>query len=212
MQFLKPLLTYSYSIGRIIGTGIFSTPSSITKSVGSVGAAMMLWALGFVLSFAGLLIWLELGCMIPRSGGEKVYLEAAYRRPKLLATTFFAFQAVILGFTASGCIVFASNMVVAANRTPGEWEERGIAIIVICFVTFLHTFFPGAGVRAMNVIGLIKIFTLLFIVVTGWVILGHGVKAIPDPTASFRDAFRGSATSGNLYATALFKVLNSYVG
>jgi hypothetical protein len=64
----------------------------------------------------------------------------------------------------------------------------------------------------MNGIGLIKIFTLLFIVVTGWVVLGGGVKRISDPQASFRDAFNGSATSGNLYATALFKVLNSYAG
>lgn len=94
------------SIGRIIGTGIFSTPSSITEAVGSAGAAMMLWLLGLALSFAGLFIWLELGCMIPRSGGEKVYLEAAYKRPKLLATTVFAFQIILLGFTASGCIVF----------------------------------------------------------------------------------------------------------
>lgn len=60
------------SIGRIIGTGIFSTPSSITEGVGSVGAALMLWVLGLALSFAGLLVWLEFGCMFPRSGGEKV--------------------------------------------------------------------------------------------------------------------------------------------
>jgi amino acid transporter len=161
---------------------------------------------------AGLAVWLELGCMIPRSGGEKVYLEAAYPRPKLLATVFFAFQAIALGFTAAGCIVFASNIVVAANKTPSEWEERGIAIIVITFITLLHTFFPGAGVRTMNTLGVIKIITLLFIIVTGWVILGGSVKSIPDPKASFRNAFSGSAHSGNLYATALFKVLNSYTG
>jgi L-type amino acid transporter 9 len=59
-------------VGRIIGTGIFSTPSSITESVGSVGAALMLWVLGLALSFAGLFVWLEFGCMFPRSGGEKV--------------------------------------------------------------------------------------------------------------------------------------------
>ena len=95
-------------IGRIIGTGIFSTPSSVVAGVGSVGAAMMLWLLGLAIAFAGLFIWLELGCMIPRSGGEKVYLEAAYKYPKLLATTVFAFQIVLLGFTASGCIVFTT--------------------------------------------------------------------------------------------------------
>lgn len=34
----------------------------------------MLWVLGLALSFAGLLVWLEFGCMFPRSGGEKVCL------------------------------------------------------------------------------------------------------------------------------------------
>lgn len=82
-----------------MGTGIFSTPSSITGSVGSVGAALLLWVLGLALSFAGLCVWLELGCMFPRSGGEKVYLEAAYQRPRLLATIVFSTQAILLGFT-----------------------------------------------------------------------------------------------------------------
>ena len=59
----------------------------------------MLWVLGFVLAFCGLFVWLELGCMYPRSGGEKVYLEAVYRRPRFLATVVFAVQAIVLGFT-----------------------------------------------------------------------------------------------------------------
>lgn len=118
-------------IGRIIGTGIFSTPSSITASVSSVGAALMLWVLGGLLSFAGLCVWLEFGCMFPRSGGEKVYLEAVYKRPKLLATVLFSTQAVLLGFTASGCIIFASNILVAADHTVTAWNERGIAVAVI---------------------------------------------------------------------------------
>jgi hypothetical protein len=71
----------------------------------------MLWVLGFALSFCGLFIWLELGTMIPRSGGEKVYLEAIYRRPKYLATMIFAMNAILLGFTAAGCIVFAQKFV-----------------------------------------------------------------------------------------------------
>ena len=93
------------SIGRIIGTGIFSTPSSILGSVGSVGASLLLWVAGFLLSFCGLFIWLEFGTMFPRSGGEKVYLEAVYRRPKYLSTAIFAANAIILGFTSANCIV-----------------------------------------------------------------------------------------------------------
>lgn len=192
--------------------GIFSTPSSITNGVGSVGASLMLWVLGLALSFSGLCVWLEFGCMYPRSGGEKIYLEAVYRHPRLLATVVFAVQAILLGFTASGCIVFASNILVAANHMATGWEERGIAMAVIIFITALHTFLPKWGVRIMNVIGSIKVIILLFIVVTGWVILGGGVDNVEDPHKSFRNGFSGSATSSNLYATALFKVLNSYAG
>ena len=95
----KARSNHNSSIGRIIGTGIFSTPSSIVSSVGSVGAAMLLWVLGLLLAMAGLCVWLEFACMIPRIGGEKVYLEAAYKRPPLLITTLFAIQAIALGFT-----------------------------------------------------------------------------------------------------------------
>ena len=101
-------LNMSASVGRVVGTGVFSTPSTILGSVGSVGASLMLWVLGFILSFCGLFIWLELGTMFPRSGGEKVYLEAAYQRPRHLATVFFAANAIIWGFMASNCIVTAA--------------------------------------------------------------------------------------------------------
>ncbi|KAJ5704296.1 hypothetical protein N7493_011434 [Penicillium malachiteum] len=199
-------------VGRIIGTGIFSTPSSVTSSVGSVGAALLLWVLGFLLAASGLCVWLEMGCMIPRSGGEKVYLEAVYRQPKLLITVVFAVQAVALGFTASGCVVFASYIWVAAGKEASEWEERGVAIAVIVFITLLHTFLPNWGVRGMNVLGVYKVVLLLFIIITGWVVLSGRVSSIPNPHSSFHDAFAGSATSSNPYAIGLYKVLNSFSG
>lgn len=37
--------------------------------------------------------------MFPRSGGEKVYMEAVYSQPKLLISVVFAVQIVVLGFT-----------------------------------------------------------------------------------------------------------------
>ncbi|KII87999.1 hypothetical protein PLICRDRAFT_30477 [Plicaturopsis crispa FD-325 SS-3] len=198
-------------VGRIIGTGIFSTPASILESVGSVGASLMLWVLGFVLSFCGLFVWLEYGTMFPRSGGEKVYLEAVYKKPKYLATVIFASNAILLGFTASGCIVFASNILVSAGHAADRWTERGIALAVIVFVTLLHGFTPRLGLYVMNGLSVFKIVILVFIVITGWVVLS-GKTHIQDPHANFRNAFAGSSQSSNDYATAMFKVLNSYAG
>lgn len=98
------------SVGRVIGTGIFSTPSTILQSSGSVGASLLLWVVAYLFSLAGLFVWMEFGTMIPRSGGEKNYIEAVYR-PKSLATVFYGIQAICLGFTAGGCITFAQKCV-----------------------------------------------------------------------------------------------------
>ncbi|KIE03780.1 high affinity methionine permease, partial [Metarhizium majus ARSEF 297] len=59
---------------------------------------------------------------------------------------------------------------------------------------------------------ILRVVLMLLVVVTGWVVLGGGVSTVEDPHASFRNAFATSATSGNPYATALFKVLVSYSG
>ncbi|KAI0338060.1 amino acid transporter [Trametopsis cervina] len=198
-------------VGRVIGTGVFSTPSSILGSVGSVGASLMLWVLGFVLSFCGLFIWLEFGTMFPRSGGEKVYLEAVWQRPKHLATIIFAANAIILGFSASNCIVFASNILISANHDAGRWVTRGIAIGVIVFTTILHGLTPRLGVWIMNGLSFFKIVILVFVVVTGWAVLAGHTK-IQDPHINFRNAFAGSSHSSNDYATATFKVLFAYSG
>ncbi|KAG1775504.1 amino acid/polyamine transporter I [Suillus placidus] len=199
----------------------------------------MLWVLGFLLSFCGLFIWLEFGTMFPRSGGEKVYLEAVYRKPRYLATVVFAANAILLGFTASGCIQVRiwismndpNNMMqyfVAAGQPVGRWTERGIALGVIFFVTLLHGLAPKTGVLIMNVCKLsfytIVIFNifpsvtldlqdriLLFVVGHRRVVLS-GKTRIVDPHYNFRDAFAGSSTSSNDYATATFKVLNAYAG
>ena len=100
----------------------------------------------------------------------------------------------------------------AADRPATEWEERGIAVSVIVFISLLHAFIPGWGVRGMNVLGIVKIGVLVFVVVTGLAVLSGGVHSVPDPHASFRRPFAGSATSSNLYSAALFKVVDSFSG
>ncbi|EIW78151.1 amino acid transporter [Coniophora puteana RWD-64-598 SS2] len=198
-------------VGRIIGTGIFSTPSSILTGVGSIGASLMLWLLGFLLAFCGLFIWLEFGTMFPRSGGEKVYLEVVYPRPKMLATVLYASYVIVLGFSTGGCIVFASNILVAAGATVNQWAERGIALGAIFLVFFLHGFTPRLGVWVMNALTIFKITILVFVVITGWVVLS-GHTRLGNTRSNFSNSFVGSSTSSNDYATAMLKILNSYTG
>ena len=57
-------------ISRVIGSGIFATPGAITSSVGSIGLSLTLWVVGAAISWCGLAVGLEYGCMLPRSGGS----------------------------------------------------------------------------------------------------------------------------------------------
>lgn len=161
---------------------------------------------------AGLLVWLELGCMIPRSGGEKVYLEASYPRPRHLITIVYAIYSVLLGFSATGCITFASYMGEAAGVELPDSQSRAIAACAMIFVALMHGVTPRLGVRVMNVVGIIKVVILLFLVILGWVILSGADSKVIDPGRSFRKPFAGSTSHGNPYASALFKVLSSFAG
>jgi amino acid permease len=59
-------------ISRVIGSGIFATPGLVVRAVGSVGLALALWVVGAVIAWLAMAIFLEYGCMLPRSGGEMI--------------------------------------------------------------------------------------------------------------------------------------------
>ena len=61
---------YMLIMSRVFGSGIFATPGTIVRSVGSIGITLILWVIGALLSWFGLAVTLEYGCMLPRSGGK----------------------------------------------------------------------------------------------------------------------------------------------
>jgi hypothetical protein len=51
---------------RVVGTGIFATPSTILSLSGSVGLALFMWVIGTIIALAGTAVYLEWGTAIPR--------------------------------------------------------------------------------------------------------------------------------------------------
>lgn len=203
---------------RVILTGtVFSTPSSIFAATGSVGISFILWLVGGILTFFGLSIFLEFGLAIPRSGGEKNYLERVYRRPLYLATCVLASQMVLLGFSSGNSLAFGRYILFASGSdAPDGWAARGIGVACATFAVGLHSILPKWGVRLFNVLGVFKVVILLFIVFAGFAALAGHLR-VPDPH-NFDNSF--SITEGDgyggggayAYSNALLNVIYSYKG
>lgn len=66
-------------IGTVIGSGIFIVPAVVLRQTeGSIGLALLVWAIAGALSFLGALTYAELGAMAPEAGGIYVYIREAF--------------------------------------------------------------------------------------------------------------------------------------
>jgi len=206
---------YILVISRVIGSGIFATPGAIVKSVGSIGLSLTLWIVGAIVAACGLAVSLEYGTMLPRSGGEKVYLEFTYRKPRFLASTLVAVQAVLLGFTASNCIIFSQYTLFAFDIEGSDFLKKSLAVGLLTFITVVHGCFLKVGIQVQNFLGWIKVALVIFMIFAGLFI----VIFQPNNTAGQANQLPGwsglwadSDWSWSVISTAFFKVFYSYAG
>ncbi|KAJ9155556.1 Amino acid transporter [Pleurostoma richardsiae] len=228
-------------VGKTVGVGAYSVPSAIFSGVGSVGMTLTLWAAGSLISFCGLAVYLDLGTALPRSGGERVYLERIFRRPHMLATCMFMAYTVLLGFSAPNAIVLGEYALYAVGASssssssfPSPWAARALAVAAVTLLCWVHAAHPRAGLRLVNALGAAKMLALLIVVAAGAagafmgvgsdrgggdggelpLLLQHHGTGPGRSTAqrNFSDVWAGTSTQPYDYATALLKVVYCFRG
>ncbi|KAL7799254.1 amino acid permease domain-containing protein [Trichoderma ceciliae] len=207
---------YIIVISRVIGSGIFATPGAILQSVGSPGLALLLWIVGTFVAAAGLAVSLEYGCMLPRSGGMKVYLEFTYRYPRLFATTIVAINAVFLGFTASNCVIFSRYVLFSFGvENASVWIGKGLAVVLLVAVTAIHAVTPKAGIKIQDFLGWIKVGIIVFMIFAGLYVVVFqptlDTSSRKSPL-SWDHLWDDSVWNWGVISTSLFKVFYSYAG
>lgn len=222
------------NVNMMVGTGIFSTreylalpdvpqrhkrltspppAGTILGRTGSVGLALIYWIIGFLFAVAGFGVYLELTSYFPtRSGSEVVWLEQSYPRPKHFFPVAYAVQSVLLSFSSSNAIVLANYLYRIAGVEPTPWETKGVAIAAYTFAVICVIANNKFSLWASNIIGGLKLILLVFISISGFVILGGHVPRVQNPGANFRNSFAGTTDSGYDLSQAMVNIIFAYTG
>jgi APA family basic amino acid/polyamine antiporter len=195
----------SVLMGSIIGSGIFLTPRAIAQAIQSPGIILLVWAVSGVLTLFGALAYAELGAMMPRSGGQYVYLREAFGPlwGFLFGWTFFL--VIQTGSIAAVAVAFAEYSGYFVPLSPSLIKV--VAILCILLLTGVNYVGVRFGGWVQNIFTVLKVGAIVTLVV-----LGFGLKG--GSWANFQPLWGGINHEGLLraFGVAMVAALWSYDG
>ena len=156
-----------------IGSGIFASPAQVDSNVPSPGAALLVWVLGGLLSWAGAASFAELGAALPLNGGMQEYLRHVYGDTAAFLMAWIYIMAVKPSSMAIQSIVIAESVgsVVSSERLAG-WVLKLIAAIGFILMVLLNS------INTKFTLRLSESFTVFKISTVGLIVLGGAIAVI----------------------------------
>src|SRR5690606_5667403 len=207
---IGPWQATSLVVGTMIGSGIFIVPAAISREVGQwgPGGLLLVWVITALLTVAGALCYAELAAMLPKAGGQYVFLREGIAPAAgflygwtlftVIQTGTIAAVAVAMAkyigvfFPAINDAVFLSlgSVTLPGGSAPipiGVSSQRLIAIASILFLTWINSRGVTLGAGIQTFLTAIKFAALALLVLLGLVI--------------FRNADVVAANFGNFWGT-----------
>lgn len=119
-------------VGATIGSGIFRVPSTVAAESGAVGASLLLWLAGSLITLCAALSMAELAVMFPKAGGTYVYLREAYGPGAAFVfgwTRLLLIQPAVLGGIA---LIFAAYV-----QAFVPLSDTGVRVVAAGVILFL---------------------------------------------------------------------------
>ncbi len=177
------------AIGGTIGSGIFLTPSLVAHALPSPWLILAVWAVGGLMAVSGALTFAELAALMPRAGGQYVYLTEAYGGLVGFLFGWAYFLVVNAGGLGALSVAFATYF---GYFVPlGAAGTKVVAIAGLLLLTIINVVGVRAGAIFSDVFTILKIAGIAALVAVG---LAFGSVH----TTSF--AFSVSAVPGGLGA------------
>src|SRR5438046_594665 len=176
--------------GSMIGSGIFIVSSIIARQVGAPGWLLVVWLVTGLLTLMAALSYGELAAMMPKAGGQYVYLREAFSPLWGFLYGWALFRVIQTGTIAAVAVGFArytgvlvpwvseSNYFVEPIRFRGYAFSLStvqfIGLAMIALLTFMNTRGLNLGKLVQNIFTTAKTGALIALIVLGVVV---GVKS-----------------------------------
>ncbi len=171
-------------IGSMIGSGIFITSAESSRLIGAPGWLLMAWALAGLLTITGALCCAELAAMMPKAGGQYVFLREAYSPLFGFLFGWAIFLVIQTGTIAAVAVAFARFAAVFSSEISGTnyliapihlgssyavslSTEQLVAVLLILLLTWSNTRGLELGKLVQNTFTFAKTAALIGLIVVG---------------------------------------------
>jgi len=196
-------------VGSMIGSGIFIVSADIARQTGSTGGLLLAWIITGVLTVSAALSYGELAAMMPKAGGQYVYLRESYSPLWGFLYGWTLFLVIQTGTIAAVAVAFARFLgVLWPAISPNAWivapiqlsskyavslsTQQLIGILLIVFLTLANTRGLRLAKIIQNIFTSAKTLALVGLIVAG-VLFGWNSFAI-QPNFSRIWAVQGAQT------------------
>ncbi|MCA1631715.1 MAG: amino acid permease [Acidobacteria bacterium] len=172
--------------GSMIGSGIFIVSSIIARQVGSPGWLLVVWIVTGLLTLMAALSYGELAAMMPKAGGQYVYLREAFSPMWGFLYGWTLFLVIQTGTIAAVAVGFArytgvlvpwvseKNYLIEPVRLGGYALSLSTAqlvgLLMIALLTFMNTRGLKLGKLVQNVFTVAKTGALIALIVLGIIV------------------------------------------
>lgn len=192
--------------GSMIGSGIFIVTTYMARDIGSSGWILVLWFLTGFITVTAALSYGELAGMMPKAGGQYVYIQRAYGRMVSFLYGWAVFSVIQTGVIAAVAVAFAKytsvffpqlNTLLCAVVGIEITYARLLAIACILFLTYINC----RGVKNGKTIQLIftsaKLIALFALIILG-LALGFKSDVIAQNFSHMWDASQTVVKDGKI--------------
>ncbi len=162
------------TVASMVGVGILTTSGYILRDTESPSALFVLWTVGGIVSLMGALTFAELATLMPKAGGDYVFVRTAYGDGVGFT---YGWATLLLGFAGPTAVISHAMAVygmlplrvrwVESGATWSDWITPTVATIVILVLTGLHCRGQRSSSWLQNTTTAIKFTLLLTFVVVG---------------------------------------------